>query len=60
MMYEDVVNSPDLQDLGGLVGDGAVEGRVGGRGGDHGEDAGGGHQPHRVARPAVQLAELVV
>ena len=60
-MYDEVVDpSPDLQDLCGLVGDCAVQGRVGGRGGDHGEHAGGGHQPHGVARPAVQLPELVV
>ena len=53
-------DSPNLQNVRGLVEDRAVHGGVGRRGGDDVEDAGGAHHPHGVPGPAVEVAELVI
>ena len=57
---ETCVDSPNLQNIRGLVENRAIHRGVGRRGGDDVKDAGRTHHSHGVPGPAVEVAELMI
>ena len=57
---ETCVDSPNLQNIRGLVKNRAIHRGVGRRGGDDVKDAGRTHHSHGVPGPAVEVAKLVI